>query len=321
MSHNISLEAAAVALNQVVVQKDRELQQKMRVGLEFEADLPFVQAEHTYMATNAEISNLLQPYQSQFTPNNTETWDSVENTLEHGKVDMEFDIAQLEELYDTMLANYFELDKSPDLYDYAQLILNELVQPKLMEEINDASYNGVRANPTPGTAGNPRDSWNGYKKIITDAVAAGSITPIATGALQEATMEEQVREFCAGLPEAYRFRPGIIYMSATRALQYAEDYRANHPRQVDIVNNSDTPYYRVDNYQKVIKPMHCMAGSDRIIWCPETSRNMIIGNRIGQSPYPRYRFQVFDRTLKVLSEMSRFYGFRYWGHLFVNDQE
>lgn len=320
MAHNISIEATAAALNQFVAQADQQIHQKMRVGLEFESELSFVNTEHTFTAHNIEMSNLLQPYQSQFTPNNTETWDAVENTLQHGKVDIEITAAQLEEFYDTMRANWFQLDRSPDTYDYASLIINNFVIPKFNEELNDASFNGERVDPTPGSAGAFLESFDGYKKKIADAITAGYLTPVTTGALVDTTMEEQVREFCAGLPAAYRHKPGRIYMSATRAIEYSENYQANHPRSADVVSDRDTPVYRVDNYNKVIVPRHNMEGSDRFILEMDTTNNMIIGNRTGQSLYPRFRFQVFDRTLKVLSEISRFYGFRYWSHLFVNDQ-
>jgi len=320
MAHSIDIEATAVALNQTLTTRDQEIQQQLRVGLEFEKDTPLLPSDKIYMAPNVTISNTLQPYQSAFTPNNTETWDSVENTLQLGKVDMEFDIDELEEFWDTLLGEFFQLDRSPDMYDYAMYIMNNVVNPKLMEEMNTASWAGERVDPTPGTPGAPNETWDGYKKKIADAVTAGQLTPIATGALVATTMEEQVRDFCAGLPAAYRFKPGTIYMSATRAIEYAEDYAASHPRAIDIVQDPDNPVYRVDNYNKVIKPCHAMEGSDRMFFSPDSTRNMLVGFKRGESPYPRFRLQVFERKLKVLSEVSRFYGFRYWGHLFVNDQ-
>ena len=324
MAHAFSIDGTAVALNQVMVTRAQEIQQTMRVGLEFEREFPFVPTEHTYMAPNVAISNLLQPYQPAFTSNNTETWDSVENTLEHGKSDIEFDALQLEEAWDTLLSNYFELDKSPDMWDYANYVLKQVVMPKLMEEINEASWAGERVDPTPGTPGTYLESWDGYKKKIADAVTAGSLTPIATGALVAGTMEEQVRTFCAGLPDAYRFKPGKIYMSSTRAIQYAEDYLSNHNHTNEVRENPDRPVYRVDFYNKVVVPVMAMEGSDRMFFSPDSANNIIVGNRIRngvvQSPYPNFRFQVFDRKLKCLAEMSRFYGFKYWGHLFVNDQ-
>ena len=57
MAHNISIEATAVALNQVLVTKEKEVQQAMRIGLEFEREFPFVPTEHTYVAPNKSISN------------------------------------------------------------------------------------------------------------------------------------------------------------------------------------------------------------------------------------------------------------------------
>jgi hypothetical protein len=325
MPHQITLEETSEVLNQRIAEMDPMIHQKLRTGLEFEADLPVVLAENTYIAKNAEITKLLQPYQPGFTPHNSETWDAVENRLEHAKVDLLFDAAELEELYDSLLANWFELDKEPTEWMYADAVINQLIVPKLMEEINSASWAGVRVNPTPGTPGDPEESWNGFAKVIADGITAGSTTPIITGALEENTMEEIVREFCAALPAPYRMAPGTIYMSTTRAIQYAEQYRTNHSYLNEIRADGDRPLYRVDFYNKVIKPMDCMEGSDRIVFNLGNTQNMIIGNRRYrdgrvQSMYPRMRFQVFDRQLKALGEISRFYGFKYWGHVFVNDQ-
>ena len=75
---------------------------------------------------------------------------------------------------------------------------------------------------------------------------------------------------------------------------------------------------RVDATNKRIRGFASMEGSDRIIFTP--ARNAIVGRRIGEPVLPSIRWQVIDRKLKGLAEFSRFYGFRFWGNTFVNDQ-
>lgn len=320
MAHSITIENTAATLNQVAVTYDRQIHQTLKQGLEFERDLTFVQTEHTFSAANISVTGGLQPYQAAFTPNNEEAFDAVENELQHGKIDLEFDAIQLEEFYDSWAPGWFELDKSPDMWEYSRYVITNHIMPQFMDDLNEASYNGARVAPTPGTAGTATQSFDGYKTKIAAAITAGSLTPIATGALVSSTMHDQVRDFCLQLPKRYRMKAGKIYMSSTRALEYAEDYAANKPRTVEVISNPDNPVYRVDHFNKVIVPMDCMEGSDRFIFSPDVTNNMIIGTRTGQSVYPRLRFQIFERKLKVLAEFSRFFGFRFWDHLFVNDQ-
>ncbi|PHN06955.1 hypothetical protein [Flavilitoribacter nigricans] len=320
MAHSISIEATAATLNQVAVTYDRTIHQSLKQGLEFERDLTFVQTEHTFSAANISITGGLQPYQAAFTPNNEEDFDAVENVLQLGKIDLEFDALQLEEFYASWAPQFFQLDTSPDMWEYARYVIVNHIMPQFMDDLNEASYNGVRVNPTPGTAGTATQSFDGFKTKIAAAITAGSLTPISTGALASDTIHDQVRDFCFQLPKRYRMKKGKLRMASTRALEYAENYAENKPRTVEVTTNPDNPVYRVDHFNKVIVPMDCMEGSDRIIFCPDSTDNMIIGTRTGESVYPRLRFQVFERKLKVLAEFSRFFGVRFWDHMFVNDQ-
>lgn len=320
MAHAITIEAAVGTLNQVAAAYDRQIHQTIKGGLEFESRLPMVQADHTFTAVNAEVSDPMQPYQPAFTPNNTENWDAVENVLQHGKVDLEFTAEELEKFYDTWAPNWFELDKDPSMWDYSRVVIEQLVLPRFMDNLNEASYNGVRVEPVAGTPGTALATFDGFAKKIADAITAGQLTTIATGALASNTMHDQVRDFCRSLPKHYRMLGGVIFMSASRAIEYAEDYALNKPRTIQVISNPDQLVYRVDHFNKTIVPIKAMEGSDRMIFYPAITNNMIVGTRRGQSVYPRMRFQVFDRKLKVLSEFSRFYGFRHWDNLFVNDQ-
>lgn len=320
MAHNITVSSAVTALNQYCTQFAPQIAQLLKQELEFERMLPFVPCENTYVSPSVTISHPLQPYQAAFTPNNTESFSAVENRLEHGKVDLEFDQLQLEEFYDKWACNWFELGKSMLDNSYARYILETHIRPQLVEDMNLASWAGVRVNPTPGTAGTYLQSWNGFKKKIEDADTAGDLTPIATGAPTSGAMVDFVRDFCYGLPITYRYKAGKIYMSATNAARYSEDYMEKYPRAVEVTTNPNAPVVRVDHFNKMVVGINAMEGSDRIFYSPDVTNNIIIGTRKNQPVYPVFRFQEIDRKLKVLSECSRFYGFEFYGHLFINDQ-
>lgn len=320
MDHSITIENTADTLNQVSVTYDRQIHHTLRQGLEFERQLNFVQTDHTYSSANITVSGGLQAFQSAFTPNNSETFDAVENVLQHGKIDLEFDIAQLESFYASWAPKWFELDKEPDMWEYANFVITNHILPQFIDDLNEASYNGVRVTPTPGTPGTATAAFDGFAKKIADAITAGALTPISTGALSADTIYDQVRDYVKQMPKRYRLKSGLIRMASSWALEYAEGYAQENGRTLEVIGNPDRPIYRVNHMNKLIQPMDCMEGSDRLIFYPEITDNMIVGTREDQSVYPRLRFQVFERKLKVLAEFSRFFGVRYWDHMFVNDQ-
>lgn len=317
---NITIATTAAALNQYSTTFAPTIAQGLKQELEFERLLPFRTADRTYVRANVSVNRALQPYQPDFTPNNAESFDAVENTLQPGKVDLQFTQADLEEFFDAWMINWFELGKPATEWSYPRYILENHIMPQLMEDINLASWAGQRVNPTAGTAGTYLQSWDGYKKKIADAITAGKLTPIATGAPASGSMVEWIREFCHSLPTPYRFKAGKIYMSATNASRYSEDYAEKYPRASDVINNPNAPVVRVDHFNKTVVGINAMEGSDRIFFSPDITDNIIVVSKRGMPAYPVFRFQEFDRTLKVLSEMSRAYGFEYWDHLFVNDQ-
>lgn len=320
MAHSITISGTATALNQYCTAFAPNINQKLKQDLEFERFLPFVSCERTWVEPNIVVGNILQPYQSSFTPNNSEIFDAVENTLEHGKADLEFTADQLEEFYDAWACNWFELGKNPQEWTYPRYIIENHIMPQFIEDMNLASWAGSRVDPTPGTAGTYLQTWNGFKKKIADAITAGKLTPVATGAIDPEEIVDQVRDWVRSIPVPYRYAAGKIFMSVTNAQYYADAYAIKYPRASMIVQTPDMPYLKVDHMNKLIVGLNCMEGSNRIIFFPDVTQNMIVGTRRGQPVYPALRFEPFERKLKVMSEISRFYGFRFWDHLFVNDQ-
>jgi len=308
-------------MNQYCAEFSPKIAQKLKQGLEFERDFTVVPTEHTYVTPSVEVSHLLQPYQYQFTPNNVSTFGGEEFTLKPGKVDLKFTQEEMEKFYDTWACKWFDLGQSMmEQNPFADYMIANHIMPQLIEDWNMASWAGVRVEPTAGTAGTYLQSWNGYKKVITDLIAASKVVPIATGAPSSGVMVDWVRDFCYGMPELYRTAPGKIYMSATNAARYSEDYMEKYPRAIEVTNNPNAPVVRVDHFNKMVVGVNAMAGSDRMFFSPDSVNNNIIGTKRGKPVFPVFRFQEQDRVLKVLSEAWRFYGFDYPGHLYVNDQ-
>lgn len=322
MAHTITVTTAGNALGQYCVRYGDRINQTLRQGFEFERDLPKVSCDYAYQGQDVTISDILQPYQVAFTPNNTETFDGPQNILQIGKVDLEFDWAQMNDFYDKWKCNWFEAGKETNLWTYPRYIMDQVVLPKVIDEINEVSWSGVYAAPTPGTPGALATTFDGFGKLIADAITATTITPIVVGALLPATFVAQTRTFCAGVPMRYRYKPGTIYMSKTNAQLYADDFAAKFPGREVVEKDHDRQYLRVDHYNKRIVGLTAMEGSDRFVLQFDNMDGLIIGTKRGMPTLPQFRVQSLpaDRAMKVVSEIYRFYGVETWNNTFVSDQ-
>lgn len=319
MAHDITITTAGTALGQYCVKYGNNINQTLRQGLEFESDLPKVSCDHAYQGQDVTITDILQPYQSAFTPTNQETFGGVNNILQIGKVDLSFDWSELIGFYDKWKCNWFEAGKDPREHTYPKYIMNEVVMPKVIDELNSVSWSGVYAAPTPGTAGAFGTTFDGFGQKIADAITATDITPINTGAFVSTTMVAQIRAFCQALPIRYRYVPGVIEMSKTNAQLYADDFAAKFPGRDVVETFHDKQYLRVDHLNKRIIGRTSMEGSDRIVLRFDNLPSMIIGTRSGLPTMPKFRVEVFERQVKVLSEFYRFYGFETYQNMFVNE--
>lgn len=320
MAHSISVSTTGNALGQYCVRYGDRINQTIRQGLELERDLPKMECDYAYQGQDVSISDVLQPYQKAFTPNNTESFDGVLNILQIGKIDLEFDWEQMETFFTKWKCNWFEAGKHEEEWSYPRYIIDEVILPKLVEELNTVSYNGVYAAPTAGTAGAFLTSFDGYGKKIADSITAGDLTPIVVGALVSTTMVAQVRTFCAGLPSKYRHKKGIIYMSKTNAQIYADDYQAKYPARTVTIDTPDRQYLKVDHYNKMIVGLESMEGSDRFIATFDGLDSMIILNKSGRPQLPEFRFFSTPRSLQVVAEVHRCFGYETYAHTFVSDQ-
>lgn len=320
MPHTVNIESTAAALNQFMVRYGTRIHQKLKQGLEFERNVPRVRAEYAYSGQDVTVSSLLQPYQVAFTPNNTESFDGITSYLRPLKVDLQFSAEQLEKFFSKWKANWFDTDPEEIRAKYAGYIIGQHILPQVTEELNLASWAGQYVAPTAGTAGAVLASVDGYRVNLADHINDGRLTPITTGALVSTTMVEQVREFCAGIPEPYRYRTGKLYMSKTHAQAYADNYQSLYPSRKVTEEMPNELYLRVDHYNKTIVGVTAMEGSNRIICQFDDLDGMIVGEREGKPSFFQFRFQAFDRTLKCFAEIYRFYNWETCLHTFVNDQ-
>lgn len=320
MAHAVTIASTNAAINQHMVQFAAETKQVFRVGLEFENDLPFVTADEVYTAENVTIGDIMQPYQPRFTPNNTESWNAVSNTLMPIKMDLEFTEEQLLKFYDKWRNTWFEAGKNPMEWSYPRYIIEQVVAPKYREEMNRAAWLGEYLAPTLGTPGASLDSVDGFKIKIANAITAGSLVPVNSGSYTASDIRSKLEDWMMAMPDAVRGMGGTVYMSDSWARKYYFDFRGDFNTATWSNLQAAGMGLMIDGFPVKIKGVKAMEGSNRWIFLPDNQQNMIIGTRRGYPRDPQFIFDTDLYTLRAKAVVYRFFGFEFWDNLYVNDQ-
>jgi hypothetical protein len=319
MAHSITIAATNDALNQFAVQFAPDIKQVFRTGLEFETMLPMRSADHTYTAVNVEPASVMQPYQPQFTPNNTESFDAVSNVLRPIKIDLTYNEEQLQKFFSTWKNMWFEGGKDPRTWTYPKFLMEQVVAPKFREELNLLAWDGEYLAPTPGTAGASLESADGFRIQIENAITDSVLTPVASGAYTSSNIRSKVEDWFLAMPENVRSKGGTLLMSATHAREYYFDFRGDFATAT-WAGLQAAGGLQVDGFGVKIVGIEAMEGSDRWIFLPANQDNMIIGTRTGYPTYPQFIFDFDLYNLYVKAVFYRFFGFEHFGNLYVNDQ-
>ncbi len=320
----ITLESTAAGLNAVQRTYGMEIHQKARIGLEWEKMLPFRVTDKVHTEPNATLSEILQPYQWQYTPKGGVNFDAVENTLQIIKADVKLTADDIAVFWDSWKLEWYDIGlvkTDPQKYSFSAYLYETLYTKKIIEELNQMEWSGSYTAPTAGTAGNSINSIDGLKTKIAAAISAGKLTEIPTGTLLDSTMVEQVEAFCDAIPQPYRDMPGRLVMSSTNARAYWRNYRGEFGTGNGVTGNENNEL-RVDATNKRIVPNMSMdtTTSDRIVFLPDNMPSLILGTRRGYPMNLTLRWESQERIVKGLGEFYRFTGATYWQHVFVNDQ-
>lgn len=314
---NVTIANTSDTLNRYAVVYNQQIQQVMRQGLEFEQMATPRACDNTYSAPNVTAAELLQPWQTAWTPKGTYSFDAVENKLRKIKLDHTVTADDFEVFYESWRVEWHEMGKDPETFSFPRYLFEQIFLPKITEELNQMAWSGAYEAPTPGTAGAYLTSVDGYHEKIKDAITASALTEYPTGVLLESTMVDQIESWIDSLPIPYRDAPGTIIMSNTNKRKYQRNYRSEFKYNAQLPSDQ----LRVDATQKTIMGVNAMEGSDRILFYPAATRNMIWGTRSGFPTYFNLKFEAEKRSVHMFGNIYRFFGFEFWQHLFVNDQE
>lgn len=282
-------------------------------GLEFEGfmtSVPGVTDEYT--TQSADISEVLQPFQCDWTPKGTASFDARINKVRQIKIDCE--IPCIDDLSRSWLAFLTDEEKDRREWPIVRWIIDRLVLPKAIAELDDMSYNGVYSAPTPGTPGAAADSADGMAEIIANEISGGGLTPIPTGAITPANIVDAVEDFVGAIPKPYRNLEGPIFMSCTNARNYELGYRNAYGQNNNYNGNGQL---RIDGSRKFIIPIAAMEGSDRFI-CTPRGNMFKMYDKI--NTISNLNAQLEKRQIILFGDFKRGWGIGDRNRMFVNDQ-
>lgn len=153
----------------------------------------------------SEHEEVLQPFQTTYTPKGGLSLKPNPATLFWGKYDLSYIPDHLVLTYHSHLrAKHLSVDECP----FVEYVIEYHIIPRGHQDWKTkVSFKGAYAAPTPGTAGSAETTANGVRKILRDMNTAGMVTPTAMGAIPSDPVEayEYLEQLTYdGIPEEYR---------------------------------------------------------------------------------------------------------------------
>lgn len=248
---------------------------------------------------NVETEEVLQAYQDDFTSKGGVSILPVNIFLQNVKIDVGVIPHKLIKAWTGFLTNS---GNDPLTYPFIQWIVEQYLVKRAKEDFELKSiYTGVRAEPTPGTAGAALEAIDGIEKIQNDLVAASEIEPFITGDLSAMTDANFVTaietNFVQAIPEKYRYNYAMeLSMSRSFRDKFRRGMRAKYNvnyEQTDMLN-------RLMDYENItVVGRASMTGKKRIWTTPKF--NLLFPVK-GFSNKNVFDIQKVDRKVKFLTD-------------------
>lgn len=268
--------------------------------------------ETRWRAAKDTITELLQPFQKQWTPKGTHSFEPLEIILFKMKIDFELYPDDLEETWLGFLSDH-DLDRK--VWPIVRYLVEMKIIPKLHEEFElKAIFWGKREEPVTGTAGFAWQSMDGLRKARNASVLDGITEPISIGAwdADNAVLVDQFEEFGDGINQDYWEIPMIAACNPDLARRHRRGTRDKYGKDTDF----NGTFSRIAETNITVVGLPSMRGSDAI-WCttPENAIRLIKK----QANIKKMRVENIDRLVKLYNDFSKGAGFAMGEILFTND--
>lgn len=321
----VTFDNLVTGLNQYAVRTSKEVRTLINTNLEWEDTSRYRPCDESWVEGNADIGDVLQPYQADIRSVKGDTkWSGVETILQDGMVLTKFEENDTNKFLKTQLYQYRELGKEMPARELYKIIVEKLIVPKLKMNINTSAFAGTGEGvAVAGTPGAMLRTFTGYGKRIATGISAGKIVPAPTGVSTPLNIRTTVRTLCDFVPSWLRYRKGTIKMSTSMRQWYIDRFIADNNYTIVPGMNTDQ-YAIVPGFNKMIVGCDSMEGSQRMILELDEYPAFNIPVADGMPAIPNLRVtggQGSDLfTLYVYAPMRRAYGLNYYEVVFVNDQ-
>lgn len=267
----IDISAVNTALGAYHRVHSKELQGQLMYkpeSFDFMTPVPGVKDQKTRSGIN--MDEVTQAYQPAFLPKGDVDAFPIIGKVHPWMIDVEFkDFDTMEQSYmgwvleEKALAQGKPQDTTLGKYLWSQMVA------KALEERELYAGTGNRVAPTPGTAGDADEAWDGFLTVIADLVTAGApLNIIPTGALTAiAGMFDKIEGFVKGIHPQFRNQSPYILSSYFVAQSAMQDFRANYPYGIAQGDGLKSPVF-LDSDIK-LRGLTSMATSERLIYTPK----------------------------------------------------
>lgn len=152
------------------------------------------------------------------------------------------------------------------------------IMAKLLQEFEVASWQAV-AEASPSAGDYLRQTFDGYLQIIANAITAGDINPVATGALSGSNIIAKLRDMWSDVLSVYKENGTDILMSYELYDLYRIAYKDAYKIDPAYIQITESGYqgvqFELGNGNTRIIPVNGMAGSGRVVITPR--ENLALG--------------------------------------------
>lgn len=265
--------------------------------------------------SNTTFTEVLQSFQTTFTPKGGVTFKPKTIQLYNVKVDQSFYPDALKNSWLQFLVSN-NLDRTT--WPFVRWFIEEYVMGQIQHDLEmQAIYSAVYSAPEAGTANAANQVMNGVKKIINDAIDAAKINTIATGApnATNSTWAGQIETFVQGVPELYWNLPIPLNMSRGLALRYKQGRRTKYNSNYAQVSEA----MAVQDFESIqVTGRGSMTGSNKIWMTPKG--NAILGFN-GGGNQNIVKVETEKRMVNVFTDFWIGLGFIDDGLVWTNDQD
>jgi hypothetical protein len=254
-----------------------------------------------FRLANATFRSLVQPFQKAFTQKGGVEIVPNEIRQYRFKIDDEF---MPDELYATWLGFLAKGGVDRKAWPFVMWLIEVYYARQIDQDMElNEYYKGVYAAPGAGVAGLDGTSMDGLKKLLQTGVDAGTINSINIGALDKATIFDQIELFTDHISEVYQGIKMNVFMSRAWYKKYMQDKRA---QGFYMKTSADQITSGIDFTPLDVKPLACMVGTDDIFCTPV--ENFL---HISPATFTKNTFKLEEakRSVAVMADWSEGLGF------------